>query len=314
MKLVICTLYENHYHVGLAALTNSLYRHGYRGTIYAGYRGNLPLWAAAGVCSPQWPDSRIVQIADGLSVHFLPLQTNFHLTNYKPYFMLQLWEGLASDADAIAYFDPDIVVKCRMKFFENWIGYGVALVQELVNDPMPSSHPVRHGWKEIIEKCGREVTHHLDHYFNAGFCGVSRQNIEFIQTWCHVINTAIRHFDYKPEQFMSSDDQSSHFKASDQDALNITAMCCHSPISEVGPNGMDFTPGGWIMSHAAGSPKPWNKQFIVSSLKGIRPSAAEKAFWEYANGPIANYSNTHVKLKRFGISTASFIGRFYAKR
>jgi hypothetical protein len=314
MNTIICTLFEKHYHYGLAALTNSLYHHGFRGSIYAGYRGSLPEWCSNAKDSHNdtWPNCRVLDVAKDLQIYFLPLDTDFHLTNYKPFFMLRLLNHLRKDAEAIAYFDPDIVVKCQWIFFENWMCAGVALVHEITANDMPATHPIRRQWEDVITKCNRKLTRNLTSYINGGFCGVHKLNEEFLHLWADVMNTAIKHYDLNPAKFMPSD-RTHLFFATDQDALNIAAMCSRFPISEIGPEGMDLAYGGWTMSHAVGSPKPWKKKFILSALKGNPPSLTDRSYWLYVEGPVSCYSSVTIKLKRLSILIAAFIGRFYRR-
>ncbi|WP_071837717.1 hypothetical protein [Hymenobacter norwichensis] len=315
MNHVICTLFEGHYHYGVAALANSLYANGYRGSIYAGYRGEIPRWATEVVSGHQssWPGSTTFKVAEELLIHFLPIDTDYHLTNYKPYFMFHLMNSYITQAKGIAYFDPDIVIKCNWSFFELWINSGVALVHEVANDPMPATHPIRLAWLEVLDKMNRKSLNKLDHYFNAGFCGVKRNDIEFLETWYKVIDTAIKYFEFNPSVFNKKSDRLYLFEANDQDAMNIAAMCTTTKISEVGPDGMDFTNGGWIMSHATGSTKPWKSNFIVNALKGITPSIASRNYWKHVNSPIAVFTPMHTQAKLLSIKISSFIGRFYSR-
>ena len=125
---------------------------------------------------------------------------------------------------------------------------------------------------------------------------------------------AITDFDFKPDQFINSQERTFLFQANDQDALNIAAMCCTSPLSEVGPEGMDFKHGGWIMSHATGSPKPWKKPFIRMALRGISPTIADREFWTIAHGPIKIFKEGYIKRKNLSMALAAFIGRFYRRK
>lgn len=317
MNSVICTLYEGNYHHGVAALVNSLYKNGFRGAIYVGYRGEtLPPWAGEAKNNPdlEWKNASTLIVTEGIELHFLPLNTNYHLANYKPNFMLQLWSGPAKNSDGMFYFDPDIVVRTQWSYYENWINHGVALVHEILSNDMPPTHPLRKDWEKVAVKMDRVVTNNLNSYINSGFCGLRKKNISFLFDWEQIIQTGIKHFGFIPEQFQ-------HFKggrgflffAFDQDAFNIAAMTANVPLSEMGPEAMDFVYGGFTMSHATGSPKPWLKSYLISALKGKPPTLADKAFWNYVGSPIDSLGWGVIKFKMLSMKVASFVGRFYRK-
>lgn len=315
MTSTICTLFEGHYHYGVAALINSLYKKGYRGQFYIGYRGDiLPPWATKAELNVEldWEGGKSLQLKEGLQIHFLPIKTKYHLAHYKPKFMLELFEGPANNTNSIAYFDPDIVVKCRWDFFENWMLQAIAMVHEVTSNDMPASHPIRREWEKVARKCNLKPTRYIHSYINSGFCGVSKQHVEFLSIWNEIIITAIQYYNPNFNQFMSLD-RTYPFYSIDQDAFNVAAMCCGVPISEMGPEAMDFIHGGWTMSHAVGAPKPWKKKFLYSLLKGSPPSLADKEFWMNVDGPIGLYKPITIKSKKLNISIGNFVGRFYRR-
>lgn len=311
----ICTLFEGHYHYGLAALINSLHINEYKGHIYVGYRGDLTDWCAKAQPDDllQWNTGYTLLLHNTISVHFLLVDTDYHLTNYKPQFMLQLLSGPANQCDSICYFDPDIILKCPWSFIDNWMTHGVAVVHEVIMNDMPDSHPTRMDWKNLIHRSGREVHNRISSYLNGGFCGISKENFDFLFTWAEIIQIAVDVYKQDPSNFASFS-RTSLFWNIDQDAFNITAMCCNLPLSEIGPEAMDFEHGGQIMSHAVGSPKPWKKNYLHDALRGLPPSLAEKAFWANVDGLIPIYDKTYIRRKLTAINVASLIGRFYRRR
>jgi len=316
MSSIICTVFEKGYHYGVAALANSLYIHGFRGDFYIGYRGDLPYWITS-----KWQESsefdwigkvHVFTVRENYRLIFLEINQQRHLAHYKPAFMLDLMNQVAPLSKSIAYFDPDIVVRCRWGFFEEWMEYGVSMVHEIVSQDMPPNHPTRKQWEKIIIECEKLVTRSLNSYINCGFCGVSRQNIEFLELWDYYINKAITIYK-QDESLFATFDRTSAFWSIDQDTFNMAAMSSNSPISEMGPEAMDFVSAGWTMSHAVGPQKPWSKNFVLSALKGLSPSMPEKQYWVYANNGIKTISNIRFNVKKLSISFASFISRFYGK-
>jgi hypothetical protein len=303
----VCTLFEGDYHHGLGVLVNSLYARGYRGVVWAGYRGPLPPWAA----SPAHNNGLVeFRAAEGLVVRFLNLNTDRHLTNFKPDFMLSLWQQHCPQAQSLFYFDPDITVLCGWTFFEEWVRGGVALCAD-VNSSMPPNHPLRHAWERFYQPHGIAFRREPGLYFNGGFVGLQREQMEFLRCWQklqELMEPAIggmKNVNVRDRAFL--------FCKTDQDALNVAAMASESPISPMGQDGMDFQAGGggYVMSHASGIMKPWNKHYLRNVLlRGSSPSRADRHFFRHVTFPIRIYSAPSLVFKRASLLAASFVGRF----
>lgn len=307
MSSLVCTLFEGHYHHGVAALANSLHQHGYRGEIWAGYRGAIPPWATQ---LSENNGVKCFRAAEGLTIQFLPVETGRHLTNYKPDFMAELRRVHRPDAGAMFYCDPDIVVKTGWQFFEQWAEGGVALCED-VNSPMHSTHPMRKMWHRFYQPHGFAPARDLDVYINAGFVGVSRANWGFIELWKRLLDLMAA--ETKGLAELGVKDRAYPFHKPDQDALNIAAMYSAEPPSIVGKDGMDFTHGGFLLSHALGTPKPWNKSFITEALRGYPPAQADHYFWQHTTSPIDLFAPSTRSWKKLDLSIACAIGRFYAR-
>jgi hypothetical protein len=310
MTSAICTLFEGDYHHGVGVLANSLYAHGFRGVIWSGYRGSLPPWINGGKESNGFTEFTPVE---GLTLRFIPLTTKIRLTNYKPDFMLSLWQKYCPQAQSFFYFDPDITVMCAWSFYEKWVQAGVALCAD-INPSMPANHPIRHAWKQFYQPHGITFRREPDLYFNGGFFGLKREQIEFLHCWQRLQELMA------PEigglENVNVRDRTYLFHKTDQDALNVAAMVSESPISPMGQDGMDFQygGGGYVMSHAAGGAKPWNKPFLRNLFRhGNPPSRTDRIFFRYVKSPIPVYSRAALSRKRFFLLSASFLGRFIGK-
>jgi hypothetical protein len=305
MRDTACTLYEGNYHLGVGALINSLYAHGFRGQFFVGYRGELPPWVAEA-------KSGIFLAAPGLTIQFIHLETPWHLANYKAKFMADLFARYPNEINQLAYFDPDIVVTCRWSFYREWINGGIAVVQEVTNGTMPSTHPLRLAWSHFLTANGETARRDLERYFNSGFVGIAYANRDFLLLWHKLHEAVLSSRKEAASQFMPGD-RSLPFFGIDQDCLNAALMSTEQCICVIGPEGMGFIPGGFTMQHAVGSPKPWQFSLWKSIARASPPSMAIKAFWMNVENPIKLFGSLEILRARIGLAAATFIGRFYCR-
>jgi hypothetical protein len=318
----VCTLFEGHYHHGVAVLTNSLYAQGFRGDIYAGHRGELPRWTedARPNESLLGCGGKTLEVADDLRLHFIPVSTNSHLTNYKPDFMLRMWDTAASNALNMFYFDPDIVVSVPWETFAQWVECGVALCED-VNSPLPENHPRRAAWRQYYSERGIKLSFKDAMYANGGFIGVNCRNQSFLWMWKTMQeamapaigglgNSALGGNALPVEVFGPF----SPFGKTDQDALNAAIEAWDGKVSLVGKEGMSLKSGMPLIPHAVGQPKPWNWNPLVQAFFGRPPRRVDQEYWRYARGVLVVHSMGLVKQMLFTLKIASLIGRFYKRR
>lgn len=304
----ICTLFEGDYHFGVGALVNSLYLSGYRGCVWAGYRGALPPWASV-------DSSGYMQVAEGISIRFIQLDTKWHLTNYKPTFMRELWEKEGATWTSLFYFDPDIVVKAKWDEFVFWAEAGVAVVEDVMNGKVGPTHPLRARWRKFADQMHLCVCRSGEAFCNGGFVGLNRRDIQFLVLWEKLLTGIFANFKIDPVKFMCGGlyTRAFPFIGTDQDTLNLALMIHPGAIAMVGPDGMDFAQGGYFMSHAIASPKPWRGGTMKAALSGFPPTQAIKFYHFNTLKPIRLYTDNQRKWNQLILGLSTFIGRFYRR-
>jgi hypothetical protein len=299
MKHAVCTLFEGHYHLGVGALINSLHASGFVGRIVCGHRGPEPTWADAAR-----------RLRDRIEVSFVPVSPSVHFTHYKPAFMRECWATHVADADQLYYFDPDIVVKAPWPVLARWAADGVALCED-VNPYLPSRHPYRLAWQDFLRANQFEPSRPLDRYYNAGFIGLSRAHVHVLDTWSRIIDCAAAELGSLATIKVA--DPSALFHTPDQDALNMALMVSDAPVNGAGPEGMDFSPGGHLLSHAIGGRKPWRGGFLHDALRGHPPGSAQKSFFRFAEAPLRLFPSGQLARLRLSLLTSALLGRVYRR-
>jgi lipopolysaccharide biosynthesis glycosyltransferase len=310
MNTAICTLFEGHYHYGLAALSNSVYKQGFRGTIYVGYRGELPTWVQVKNDSG-FQEKKDVELipAEGLILKFIYLETSNHFTNYKPKFMKDLLVKYKT-FDNLFYFDPDIVVNKDFSFYLDWINCGITVCED-VNSPIQEFHPRRVGWRNYFKKYNLNLEFKNQIYVNGGFVGVNRAHLDFLDLWIKTQELAAELIGGLQFSFLDKI-KVMMFNVFDQDCLNASIEAYKGTFSFINKEGMGFSVGGdKAMFHALGSPKPWKANILSRAFNGRVPRNVDTAYWANSSGPILAHSKWEIYRKTTSIKLAKLIGRFY---
>jgi len=321
MTTAVCTLFEGDYHYGVAALANSLYHNGFRGRIYAGYRGPLPIWAKNSnkAVLGHWKNVSIFDIPEKVQIIFIPLSTDYHLTNYKPDFMLGLLNDAVWDVDALYYFDPDICIAEGWDFFEDWVRCGVALCENTTS-PYSENHPRRIAWRNYFNQRGEDLSFKVATYVNGGLVGIRREHVEFIEKWKEIQELMAQEIGGLGKTKLNGGSLSYDklranycFNATDQDALNAVIEASDQQPSILGKEAMDFQPGFAVAPHALGALKPWRRNYLISALSGIRVRKIDRVFWRDSQDPVKATNLLVVQLNRVGLAINVLTTRFYAK-
>ena len=309
MKIAVCTLFEGHYHFGVAGLVNSLVAAGYAGTVWVGHRGLLPSWVVEGAGFDR--SSKCLHVTPALRLQTVELNPPVSLTYYKPTFMLDILERFAPDVDAVTYMDPDMVVKCDWTAIEQWVSPdSVALVED-VNWSMPAQHPKRVRWQAFFAEHGEVPVRPLERYYNAGFVGAARAEIDMLRAWQRICGiVAACSGGTLHQRRVGAPDHLFH--SADEDALNFTLSLSTTRLVTFGPEAMDLAPGGKHLSHAVGSFKPWQGHHVRRALRGKPPNVAAEWFYRFAKGPLLPFSPSKLARRRVSMQTALALGMFYA--
>jgi hypothetical protein len=311
MTTAVCTLFEGHYHHGVAALVNSLVAAGYEGTVWVGHRGPLPAWLTAHADFD--PEGARLQVTPQVALQAVALDPPRSLNYEKPAFMLALLDTHAPTAAAVVYLDPDLVVKCAWSEVAAWFAGGeVALVEDL-DASLPSDHPKREAWRRFFAAHGETPQRTLERYYNSGFVGVPRAQRDLLTAWQRICEHVAAETGNTLRQ-RKLGTPSHLFHSTDEDALNVALTLCRAPLCTQGAEAMDLVPGGRHLSHAVGAAKPWQGRHVRGALRGRPPSTASRSFYRFARGPLVTLSRWTLARRRVSMALATVLGRVVGRR
>jgi hypothetical protein len=307
---VVCTLAEGGYFNGVAALTNSLVRAGFRGSVVVGYRGSKPTWLAQ---LHKDHASDVYVVAPHVQLNLVELPGMWHLNNCKAHLIKQILLEQFPDVDLVFYFDTDIVIQHSWDTFVGWARDGVVLVLDIADTYMSPHHPSRQAWRSLAARRELECRDFTG-YVNGGCVGINRVYKEFAVVWSALMEELER--DGVDMQKMKNWTGKLAFSRMDQDVLNATIMATNVPIALLGPESMGMFPwANAVMLHAMFQfrKKPWSRNYLLDALRGFPPDHTYRAYWRFVDGPIRPFNKFKLVRKKIQVQIARLIGLFHTR-
>lgn len=289
---IIFTLFESNYYYGVGALINSAVRCDFKGRFIIGFKSKLPFWINQLTKKSSF---YLIPNYENIEIEFTEIKSDLHLRYYKAFLFKELLEKYP--LHKLFYFDPDITIIGDWDFFERWVENGVGLVLNDCYPIMPYNHPLKHEWAKIYNY-DVEKGDLFNFYVNSGFMGGNENLTNIITQWKFNILKLVKN-GYDLSSHKCPVEKTHSYKrlnpiTGDQDILNATIIENYgtTKFSIMGPEGMGFTQGGYVMLHNTGS-KTWNKNFILDFMKnGVKITEANYSYIENSSFPINLYPNT----------------------
>jgi hypothetical protein len=301
MKVAILTLSQGSYHMGVAALINSLVmKAGFKGTIYVFHKGSPPPWK-------DFLSNQAGALLEDIKVVFKEISPSRFLAFHKPFAAQEVLES-DPELDGVIYADADILFLASWPFFEEWLDSGVALCLDCNFTWLHSNHPWKRTWKELLLKAGLEIVSDRTEYPNSGFFGVTRSRSAVLKNW---ITATLQFENDGGDTSKFSQDNRTRAFVSDQDLLAAVLLSVKDEISYLGREGMGFNGHFFVLSHAVESPKPWNRCFVWRALKGEKPSQTGRLWIECSRHPIPAIRASKHLLTRIDFAIARWVCRIW---
>jgi hypothetical protein len=303
MNAIIC-LVEGNYWSGITAIMNSAIRNNFAGSIFIGYRGELPAWLNK-LERNSYTQSYIV--SSKVEITLIKIDSKRHLGFEKPFFIDYLIKNEL--IENLFYFDVDCVAVCSFDFYLNWCQQHIALCVDECYTSIHINHPWKVYWKKKLNAFDLPISG-LEHpYINSGFIGISKVNFDIISIWKN-ITTKLENEGFDTKKFNKNPLTPIQ---GDQEILNMALMTKNSAaLSIIGTEGMGFTEPCYLMAHCTKPEKPWHKFYLKDFIKkGYSISAREKKYLDYLINPLNNLSKINTLIKKIDIFMTKIAYRIF---